>query len=83
MNKYANCKLIIQKAVVKILEYHRIFFFIKIQFQVFIDPLPAHIVLGQLQRLCRELLSFVPLITVSQVFSKLLWGQTKLLGKTI
>lgn len=51
--------------------------------QVCIDPLPAHIVLGQLQRFCWELLGFVPLITVSQVLSKLLWGQTKLLGKAI
>lgn len=45
--------------------------------------LTANVVFGQLNRLSRELLRLVPLVTVSQIFSKLLWSQAKLLCQAI
>lgn len=36
--------------------------------------LTANVIFGQLYRLSRELLCLVTLITVSQIFSKLLWS---------
>lgn len=45
--------------------------------------LTANIVLGELHGLSRELLCLVTLVAVSQIFSKLLWGQSKLFGQTI
>lgn len=44
---------------------------------------PTHIVLGQLQGLCRELLCLVTLVTVSEILSKLLRCQTKLFSQAI
>lgn len=45
--------------------------------------LAANIVFGQLDGLGRELLRLVPLVTVSQIFSKLLWSQAKLLCQAV
>lgn len=45
--------------------------------------LTANVVFGQLNRLSRELLRLVSLVTVSQIFTKLLWSQAKLLCQTI
>lgn len=39
-----------------------------------IAELTADIIFGQLYRLSRELLRLVTLVTVSQIFSKLLWS---------
>lgn len=45
--------------------------------------LTADVVFGQLNRLGWELLCLVSLVTVSQIFSKLLWSQAKLLCQAI
>lgn len=45
--------------------------------------LTTNIIFGQLYRLSRELFSFMTLVTVSQIFSKLLWGQAKLFGQAV
>lgn len=45
--------------------------------------LTANVVFGQLDGLGRELLRLVPLVTVSQIFSKLLWSQAKLLCQAV
>lgn len=44
---------------------------------------PAHVIFGQLQRLCRELLCLVSLIAVTEVLPKLLRCEAKLLGQAI
>lgn len=45
--------------------------------------LTANVVFGKLNGLSWELLRLVSLVTVSQIFSKLLWSQTKLLCQAI
>lgn len=45
--------------------------------------LTTNIIFGQLYGLSRELFSLMTLVTVSQIFSKLLWGQAKLFGQAV
>lgn len=45
--------------------------------------LTANVIFSQLNRLCWELLCLVPLVTVSEIFPKLLWSQAKLFSQAI
>lgn len=45
--------------------------------------LPANVILGQLQGLCRELLCLMPLVAVPEVLPELLRSKPKFLGQAI
>lgn len=45
--------------------------------------LTTNIIFGKFYRLSGELLRLVTLVTVPQIFSKLLWSQTKLFSQAI
>lgn len=51
--------------------------------QLLVACLPANVILGQLQRLCRELLCLMPLVAVPEVFPELLRSKPELFGQTI